>query len=313
MKLNNFLKIIFSFVLIVFIYINLDNFKLLTVVEKTSWRLIALAIIAFCIVKFFGALRYTMLLSSLHKVSFLKIFKIEIIMGLMSYTVLPGLTAEISRVYLVIKEFDFNKSQTILSIAYDRAVGLAGNITTTIFGLILFLISQNFINIFLGVILFIFFMIIMIVFMFSLLRIKDLLLKIKINLIKTFLIGLMEIGQIIEQRKKTIISAYCFSILMQISNVIGVYLISISIGQEIPLHVMMLIVPTIGIILSIPISFAGLGVRELSYITALDFINTTKEISFLIGIYTGLVVFFTNLLLFVCYKICEYSIKFYYR
>ena len=45
---------------------------------------------------------------------------------------------------------------------------------------------------------------------------------------------------------------------MQISNVIGVYLISMSVGQEIPIYIMMLIVPTIGILLSIPISFVGL-------------------------------------------------------
>ena len=61
-------------------------------------------------------------------------------MGLMSYTILPGLAAEISRVYLVINELNFKKSETILSIIYDRAIGLAGNITTTIFGLVLFLI-----------------------------------------------------------------------------------------------------------------------------------------------------------------------------
>ena len=93
---------------------------------------------------------------------------------------------------------------------------------------------------------------------------------------------------------------------MQISNVIGVYLISMSVGQEIPIYIMMLIVPTIGILLSIPISFAGFGVRELSYIAALDFINVTKEISFVIGIYTGIIVFLNNILLFVFYKICEY-------
>jgi uncharacterized protein (TIRG00374 family) len=121
----------------------------------------------------------------------------------------------------------------------------------------------------------------------------------------------MEIGKIIEKNKTTIITAYIISILMQITNVIGVYLISMSVGQDIPFNIMMIIVPAIGIILSIPISFAGLGLREFSYITALDFINITKEISFIIGIYTGIIVFFTNILLFVCYKMCEYSIRFY--
>ena len=313
MNINNLIKIFFSIVLVIFIYINLDELKLLSALEDTSWKLIILVIIAFAIVKCLGALRYTIILSALKKVSFLKIFKIEIIMGLMSYTILPGLAAEISRVYLVINELNFKKSETILSITYDRAIGFAGNITTTIFGLVLFLIYLDVLHYALGVILFLLFMMFMVLFMFSLLKFKNILLKININFIKTFFEGLMEIGKIIEKRKKIIISAYFFSILMQISNVIGVYLISMSVGQEIPIYIMMLIVPTIGILLSIPISFAGFGVRELSYIAALDFINVTKEISFIIGIYTGIIVFFTNILLFVCYKICEYSIKFYYK
>ena len=311
MKINNFIKIIFSVVLIIFIYINLDNLKLLSAAENTSWELIILVIIVFTFVKLFGALRYKIILGSLKRVPFLKIFEIEIIMGLMSYTVLPGLTTEISRAYLVIKEFDFNKSQTILSIIYDRAVGLAGNISTTILGIVLLLIHQKFVNFSLGIILYFLFIILMISFMFVLLKFKDILLKIKINFIKSFFMNLMEIGKIIEKNKTTIITAYFMSISMQITNVIGVYLISMSVGQEIPFNIMMIIVPAIGIILSIPISFAGLGLREFSYITALNFINITKEISFIIGIYTGIIVFLTNILLFVCYKIFEYSIRFY--
>ena len=311
MKINNYLKIFFSIILIVFIFINLDQFKLLSTAQETSWHLILIVIIAFSFVKFFGAIRYTIIANSIKKVYFLKIFEIEIIMGLMSYTVLPGITAEVSRAYLVIKEFDFNKSQTILSITYDRAVGLAGNITTTIFGLFLFLIIENFLNLVSGFFLFLSFMALMIIFMFALLKFKNLLLKIKFKFISSFLEGLIEIGSIIEKNKLTIIFAYFFSILMQVSNVIGVYLIATALGQEIPLHIMMLIVPTIGIILSIPISFSGVGVRELSYVTALDFLNIAKEVSFIIAIYSWLIVFITNILLFTFYKIFEYSIKFY--
>ena len=311
MRIKNYLQIFLSIILIVFIYINLDQFKVLSTAQETVWYLLLFVVIFFSLVKVFGAIRYTIIASSIKQVSFLKIFEIEIIMVLVSYTVLPGITAEISRAYLIIKEFDFNKSQAILSITYDRAVGLAGNITTTIFGLLLFLMIENYLNLISSIILFLFFIALMIIFMFTLLKFKNLLSRIKLNFIKSILEGLMEIGSIIEKKKLTIILAYFFSILMQISNVFGVFIISLAVGQDIPLHVMMLIVPTVGIILAIPITFSGIGIRELSYVSALNFLNVAKEVSFIIAIYSWLLFFITNVLLFVWYKLCEYSMKFY--
>ena len=303
MKINNLLKLIFSISIIVYIYINLDKLDLVFAVTNVSVKTIILVIISFSAVKIFSGLRYTVILSSIKKVKFFEVLEIEIIASIMSFTLLPGASSELSRFYLIKKKYNLRNDESVLSILYDRATGLAGNFTVTILGLLFYFIHNSIIEKLSFFLIFILLITFSITTMFTFLKFKNILLNIRIVKIKNILSGLMEVGAKIEKNKSTIIISYFCSISMQLSNIFATYLLSIAIGNEIPFYYIMLILPTIGIIVALPISFAGLGLRELSFVKALDFISVTKEISFVLGMYYGITIFLNSLLLYVCYSL----------
>ncbi len=84
----------------------------------------------------------------------------------------------------------------------------------------------------------------------------------KIKAVSSFYIPLMEY----KRRKRMILNGLLLSFVVQFAGIICVYILSISIRLDVPIVYFLLFLPLIGVASSVPISIAGLGVREASFV-----------------------------------------------
>lgn len=73
--------------------------------------------------------------------------------------------------------------------------------------------------------------------------------------------------------KALIIKLLCYEFIVYVFLVFAYFFIALSLGINIPLWYLYLIVPLIAIIINLPVSVLGLGTREISFIFFLSFIN----------------------------------------
>jgi uncharacterized membrane protein YbhN (UPF0104 family) len=83
----------------------------------------------------------------------------------------------------------------------------------------------------------------------------------KIKFLNAFYVPLMEY----KTRKRIIYNALLLSLIIQVISILEVYLLSLSIGLKVPIIYFFIFVPIISVISAIPISIAGLGVRETGF------------------------------------------------
>lgn len=86
---------------------------------------------------------------------------------------------------------------------------------------------------------------------------------------------------------------FLLSVLFQLCTILAVFLVSLSLDISVPFLYLLKIVPLINLILLLPISINGLGLRESAYIFFLGYVNINAEqavsVSFLIYILLTLV------------------------
>ncbi len=77
---------------------------------------------------------------------------------------------------------------------------------------------------------------------------------------------------------------FALSLLFQGTNILLVYLNSRLLGLALPLRYFLVLVPLIGILVMLPVSVAGLGLREYLYITLFGSVGLPSEIGFSLSI-----------------------------
>jgi len=95
--------------------------------------------------------------------------------------------------------------------------------------------------------------------------------------------------------KKFFSQLIVFSIFIQLFSVMSIYLIFLSLGIQINFPALFLLVPLSILGMSLPISFAGWGVREGIMIFILGLLQIGQEQALLISIIFGLSLFFISI------------------
>ena len=80
-------------------------------------------------------------------------------------------------------------------------------------------------------------------------------------------------------QKEVVGKAFILSVLIQFSGIIVVYLLSLGMGQRIPLLAFLIFLPLIILFTTIPISISGLGIREGAFVLFFGFIGIKPEIA----------------------------------
>ncbi|MBI4654900.1 MAG: flippase-like domain-containing protein [Nitrospirae bacterium] len=95
----------------------------------------------------------------------------------------------------------------------------------------------------------------------------------KIKALSSFYAPLMEY----KQRKEIIYKGLLLGFIIQLIGITCVYILSLSIGINVPIFYFFMFVPIINVVSSVPISFAGLGIREAGFVILFGNIAVIKE------------------------------------
>lgn len=256
---------------------------------------------------FLSGLRWSILLDKFIQPKKLsKLLYIQSIHAL-SCNFIPGILNEGVRIYFS-KIVNMNISDSATVIIVDRFFGMLSK--ALFIGISFLFFSFYFLDKKLFYLIFIFVFIFYSIFFFFLEKIwkfvQNILRYLKESRIKDFLRKGYHFISIFSENKKEAILPFFLSGVIHLLQIISFYFISKSLFDNISIIPIIILVPTITLISTLPITFNGWGVRELLFIYFFKFFNYSEEITLLTSILFGLTSAITPLLvlsIFFCFKI----------
>lgn len=103
--------------------------------------------------------------------------------------------------------------------------------------------------------------------------------KYKIGASLRFLSNVYKYLDLYRTKRDVIIKGFIYSIIIQLSGIISVYILSIGMSFEVPILPLLIFMPMIIVISLIPISISGIGVREFAFAFFLGSIGVPSDIS----------------------------------
>lgn len=275
------LKIVVSIMLIAVLCANADVEIIINKISELGVGIFVFSFISYLIVVLFSAIKWKLLLSD---VSLWILIKIMFTAQFYS-TILPGqLFGEASKVLYLHKE---NKSdeEITASVIVDKIIGLISVAFLGVIGMALTRINQ--LQSFR-----IFFLVVFIILVLMLLspRIKILakwILVIITKLRESKIMLLKKIAQVFSKIYETwneyvkdintLIIAVFLGVIVQFAGIVQEYGIGVCLGFYVPVYEFFWIYATLSLLLLLPVSFAGLGVREVSLVGLLGLFGVSKE------------------------------------
>lgn len=301
-KKNQFgIKLLLSLLILLYIFskINLSNF--LEALVNIKWELFIPAFFL-CFVSLISVtLRWKMFLKEQNiNVSFKKLYILNML-GNFYGLILPGrISGDIVKGYkLIISDVGERKKELALSVFTDRLVGI---ISFIFLGLIVILLNPNIRqslhlnSFFLVAVLFILIFGALLFYSkfteFFLKKLKLILPAIFFNIV--IIKDTYKIFSIYQNKKWVVINGLLFSAAGQLGNIFVYYLICISLGINISFWSLVLVIVITNLIILIPISVSGLGVKEGVLIVLMGYftISAEKAVAFSLLSSGGLLVMF---------------------
>ncbi len=277
-RIFNFLKIIISVVLIYWIVRGIDLQKLKAVMAgaQIGWLFVALA---FSLAGVLARVkRWHVLLSSLAvRVPFWELTQIYFV-GFLFNNLLPsGLGGDAIRMMELNRHSD-RAGDAVTSVLVDRMVGLFGSLSLALVALIF---RWNAVPLQIAVTaVAVVFGIAVVAFLLIDTTVYNALRKIALFRVLTdvkFVSGLFQSFQ--DYNVRTLARAYGFSLLLSAALIGMNFSIGTALGAKIALEHYLVFVPLASIVLILPISFAGLGVRESAYVYLFGQVGVAQEVA----------------------------------
>ena len=95
--------------------------------------------------------------------------------------------------------------------------------------------------------------------------------------------------------KRTLSLIFVLSVIIQLSRVLGIVALGLGLGQQISMANYFIFVPIINLLVIIPMSVAGIGIQEGSFIYFFSQVDMLPSVAFTISILSSLVVLFSVL------------------
>ncbi len=103
--------------------------------------------------------------------------------------------------------------------------------------------------------------------------------RFKIGASIRFLSSLYQHLDLYKTKRDIIIKGFIYSLIIQISGIISVYILSVGMSFEVPILMLLIFMPVIIVISLLPISISGIGVRELSFAFFLGSAGVPSDVS----------------------------------
>jgi len=271
-------RIVFSLGIVVILLLKTDVENLVrTMFNANYWYFVLPFLVSFVII-YLGALRWQILLKRFTRnVFFSDLFRFVCISLFYNCFIPGGFAGDIIRGYKC-KNHDLNRSEGIASVFVDRIIGL---VTFTIFGFIAMLFTYNLIgqtNILFLVLITMISIIVGLYILFN--RRMMSCFKTFSNLYPAIYIKVKQFYDYVYYYKDyrgILVHSLIISFLTTFLNILTIYLISVSIGSDVPFIYFLSFVPIITIISYIPISYSGLGIRDAGFILLFVQVGMTRD------------------------------------
>ena len=277
-----FIKIIIGTTILILFYNSIDISKLAIIIKNFGVK--ELSIIGFLVIirNIIASVRFKILLNKNNNIPLKTIF-IQYFIGAFYNNFLPSsLGGDAVRVILLNKE-GLSKTNSFLSIATERTIGFYALLLIALISIFFWDLPKNWSE--LIIISFIGFTIFLGIFFFV---------KVKSN--NNFLAKFGAFISILKKQPKIIINCLLLSLLFQIIGVFISFYISKTIDANGTFVHFMTIVPMVWVFTMLPISFGGLGLREISFTYLLSFIAVSAEEAAMISIGTYFTMIFSGII-----------------
>lgn len=298
MSFKIILKLCVAISLLIFIYLNINKYEAVRTLNNLSFFWISISIFILIIITFLNSLRIKNIISIFDELSAYKAWEVTVVSNAATFFLFPGITSELSRFYLIKKFTNASRSEIFISLIYDRLCGAIASFFMSIIGGLL--IFQKIYEIE-KIIIFFSIAVIFLLFLYIFINIGKL--KYIITYIPKlrsvhFINKLIDISDQVENNKILFLFNIFISLLIQFGAILIVYVISYDLEKLIDIRMLMLLMPAMTIIISLPITFGGIGLRELTFAAGFSLIHISNEVSIIIGLnYTMLLFFVTGFLL----------------
>ncbi len=277
-----FIKIIIGTTILILFYNSIDISKLAIIIKNFGVK--ELSIIGFLVIirNIIASVRFKILLNKNNNIPLKTIF-IQYFIGAFYNNFLPSsLGGDAVRVILLNKE-GLSKTNSFLSIATERTIGFYALLLIALISIFFWDLPKNWSE--LIIISFIGFTIFLATLFFV---------KVKSN--NNFLAKFGAFISILKDQPKIIINCLALSLLFQIIGVFISFYISKTIDANGTFVHFMTIVPMVWVFTMLPISFGGLGLREISFTYLLSFIAVSAEEAAMISIGTYFTMIFSGII-----------------
>ena len=282
-KIIYFLKLFLSLFLLVYLFFNINLEELKTAVSsiKIIVILIAISIIVFSI--YLNAVKWHVLLSDID-ILFLSFLTYR---AQFYSTVFPGqLFGEASKL-TVWKNKCYTVSHVTASVIFDKITGVIGQIILIIIGLYFSNSGKGITNkwtyIILGVLFFATIILLsekhIVIFVEKIFNWFEKKTKKSLKHFRDFYSSWV----MFSTKKITLFKSIIWGIINQTMGIVMVWYISISMGLGITIWDYFWVIPILSFILLLPISFAGIGLRDISLVSLLSIFNVASEKAIIIS------------------------------
>lgn len=304
-KVNFLIKLAISILILVFIFSKIEYKSFFNIIVRANWGLLILAILFGLIPYFFLTLRWKNFLNVLEiNISLKKLYLINLL-GVFYSLFLPGrISGDIVKGYKLINtNLQKKKKEIAVSVLVDRGIGMLSLIFIAIAVVLLnleirqkILINKNIFS------LVIFIIAVLFAVIFSKSATKYLINQIK-KVIPKKILNIQKLQKIYyslivyQDRKEVLLEGIIFSAIGLFGNIFVSYLVCLSLGINISYLNLIVIIAVTTIILILPISFSGLGVREGANVILMGYFGVAAEqaLAFSVLSFAILVIFYSIL------------------
>lgn len=278
-----FLRIAVSFLLVAFLVYKVPFSSIVKMISTYSLNVIFLAVSIHSVATLILALKWKMLLPGF---SYARLLQFTFV-GQFYAIVLPGqITGEIAKAYRVTRESVGNGGKVATSIAIDKIIGLMGVMLVTIFGLLFTDLPER--NIWIVFIFILLISFVTVFLIFSSVYVQQKILsflqkfEIKFSKIKKLFVFTQEMFVGFKQylnKPILLVVSFLLAVLFQLLAVLIIYIFAQGLGIHIPIQNYLWIFGMVSLAVMLPVTIAGLGVREGLFVFFLLQFNVAPELA----------------------------------
>jgi len=281
------LKILISLILLTVIIKNVESDELYKNISAIKPSVIVFSLCMMIIQSLFVSSRWKIIISRIAKpLPFIDIVKIHY-MSLSSSLLIPNIVAEPAIKSFLMKKYNVSLQSVLISIVLDKVFVIGGLLIMTLIVMplifVLYRTDRTLICFYIGAIA----LILLLYILFKIIKFKDELFYKYPIFVKYPILASFKSYMFTEY--KFVYKCIMITCASQLSAILAVYILSSHMQYYLTIIQCLILLPPIMLVATLPISFNGWGIREISMIYLLNYVNIPTETALALSIQFGII------------------------